>query len=127
MPRARLFRYPSPDDPPHDCHWTTLHIFDRERPALEPLTWAEVMRRFDEGYTPIDRAQLAWGDVILLTQKQADGVESYIHSAVWLGHDLVYTKNGHTPLAPWIIAPLDDVRALYRHAHGGIRYLRRKG
>jgi hypothetical protein len=36
------------------------------------------------------------------------------HAVNYLADDLVFTKNGVSPLAPWVILPLDTVIDYYR-------------
>ena len=37
------------------------------------------------------------------------------HVAVYVADDLVFTKNGTSPVAPWTIMPLDRVKDYYRN------------
>jgi hypothetical protein len=50
-----------------------------------------------------------FGDIIMFTKP--DG--SIIHSCVFIADDIVYTKNGASPNAPWILMSLSDVVAFY--------------
>jgi hypothetical protein len=36
------------------------------------------------------------------------------HAAVYLADDLVFTKNGTSPIAPWTIMPIDHLKSYYR-------------
>ena len=51
------------------------------------------------------------GDVIALLDAEGD----LFHVVVYLADDLVFTKNGTSPVAPWTIMPLDRVKDYYRN------------
>ena len=51
------------------------------------------------------------GDVIALLDAEGD----LYHVVVYLADDLVFTKNGTSPLAPWTIMPLQRVKDYYRN------------
>jgi hypothetical protein len=44
----------------------------------------------------------------------ADERGGLFHAVNFLADDLVFTKNGVSPLAPWVILPLDEVLDYYR-------------
>jgi len=58
-------------------------------------------------YPLFDGFQL--GDVVALIDEDND----LFHVVVYLAADLVITKNGMSPVAPWIILPLDEVKRYY--------------
>nr|QMS48049.1 hypothetical protein WG33_0248 [uncultured bacterium] len=50
-----------------------------------------------------------FGDVLMLVKPGGD----IIHSCVFIADNIVFTKNGANPSAPWILMTLDDVVAFY--------------
>ena len=57
-----------------------------------------------------DSSGLGPDDVIAFVDEN----ETLFHAAVYLADDLVFTKNGTTPMAPWAIMKLEDVVETYR-------------
>lgn len=109
--RARLYTYPSPDDPGSftymDCHWSVLNFFKATPdPRYENID--EVARTFTTEYHPVT-SRPKYGDIYLFAQPNGD----VIHSCVYIADEIVFTKNGATPGAPWILMSLADVIAFY--------------
>jgi hypothetical protein len=111
QPRSLLYTYPTPDEPGSrtymDCHWSTLNFFNS---VSDPryMDIAEVNRAFSEDHHPIT-TDPTFGDVVMFTK--TDG--TVIHSCIYIAADIVYTKNGASPNAPWILMMLSDVVAFY--------------
>lgn len=111
LPRSLLYTYPAVTDPGStsylDCHWTVLNFFnalpDNRYEQLDAVTAA-----FLNDYYPVT-GQPTFGDVIMFAKP--DG--SIIHSCVYIAADIVFTKNGASPNAPWILMSLSDVEAFY--------------
>ncbi len=101
--RLNLYRYPKVSladlQRPQlvNCLWTALNFFNpRPDDRLVDLDAAlDNLRR--NYYFVHDRFQL--GDLIVLT----DSGGNLLHVAVYLAADLVFTKNGTSPLSPWVI------------------------
>jgi hypothetical protein len=91
-----------------DCHWTSLNFFS-DAPDDRFSDPAYVKQKLLEDYTSVlvDRR---YGDVILL-MKKPDG--DIIHSAVYLADDIVYTKNGDTPIHPWMFSTMSELMEQY--------------
>jgi hypothetical protein len=109
--RARLYNYPLPSDPGSDsymdCHWSVLNFFKTvPDPRYENID--EVARAFINNYHPVT-GRPKYGDIYLFTLPNGD----VLHSCVYIADDIVFTKNGATPSAPWILMSLDDVIAFY--------------
>ncbi|MFO7695141.1 MAG: hypothetical protein R6V57_18810 [Vicinamibacterales bacterium] len=112
--RDRLYRYP------------LLTALDLNRPALANCLWTALNffsvvpdDRYLDVQAAIDHLQrdyylvengLELGDVIVLLDER--GV--IYHAVVHLADNLVFTKNGTSPMAPWVILPLDAVVDYYR-------------
>ena len=111
VPRSLLYTYPAPAEPGSttylDCHWTVLNFF-KLRPDDRYQQLEEVTAAFLNEYYPV-MGNSTFGDIIMFTKP--DG--SVIHSCVFIAGDIVYTKNGASPNAPWILMSLSDVEAFY--------------
>ncbi len=111
IPRALLYTYPSPTEPGSrtylDCHWTVLNFFnvkaDDRYQQLDAVTAA-----FVNDYYPVT-GKPTLGDILLFAKPNG----AVIHSCVYIADDIVYTKNGASPNAPWILMSLSDVVAFY--------------
>lgn len=109
--RARLYTYPSPDEPGSmsymDCHWTVLNFFNQEPdPRYQDID--QVALAFRTNYHPVT-GRPRYGDIYLFTQPNGD----VIHSCVYIADNIVFTKNGAAPSSPWILMNYEDVVAFY--------------
>jgi len=125
LPRSLLYTYPSTNDPGNrtyiDCHWSVLNFFNAA-PDNRYSDLNEVNRAFSEDYYPFTGTP-TFGDVLMFATD--DG--SVIHSCVYIADDIVYTKNGASPNAPWILMSLSDVIAFYPTTQSlDIQYFRAK-
>ncbi len=113
QPRKLIYTYPTLDLATTgrlpDCHWTTFNFFSFH-PQNIFLDLRLAANRLLEGYDPV-APPYKYGDALMFLNQSGDAV----HSCVYLCDDLVFTKNGETFSAPWIIAQLQDVNRLYRH------------
>jgi hypothetical protein len=112
--RERLYRYPlvTAQDLNRpalaNCLWTVLNFFS-PAPDDRFLDVATAIRSLQQDYYLVDsRFQL--GDIVALLDEQGD----IYHAVVYLADDLVFTKIGGSPLAPWVILPLSSVVDYYR-------------
>ncbi len=90
-----------------DCHWTSLNFF-REQPIKDFATVEGAIKEVFASYLPVVGNPML-GDVIMFMRP--DGVA--VHSCVYVADDIVFTKNGRTWAAPWILTTLPDVLATY--------------
>lgn len=111
--RTHLYRYPKLTTEDFDrpvlanCLWSALNFF-RPTPDdryLDPETALNALRK--DYYVVEHGYQL--GDVVAFL---AD--ENLFHVAVYLADGLAFTKNGTSPMAPWTIMELDDIKESYR-------------
>ena len=113
QPRKLIYTYPTLDLATTgrlpDCHWTTFNFFSFH-PQNIFLDLRLAANRLLEGYDPVE-PPYKYGDALMFLNKSGDA----IHSCVYLCDDLVFTKNGETISAPWIIAQIGDVNRLYGH------------
>lgn len=110
-PRQLLYTYPLPDEKGRstflDCHWTTLNFFNvQPDPRFESID--EVKRAYVEDHYVLT-GKPTFGDVVMLMRRD----NSVVHSCIFIADDIVYTKNGGQPSAPWILMSLSDVVAFY--------------
>lgn len=108
--RERLYRYPGRQDPEYNCHHSSMNFF-AAAPDPRILPNGEIERILRERYTPLksdDTPRL--GDVITLER----GNGAAVHSMSYIAADIVFTKNGHWRHAPWILARMRDVVAVYQ-------------
>ncbi len=125
--RNHLYRYPRISTADLDrpvlanCLWTALNFF-RVEPDDRYLDVDVAIDTLRRDYFVVESG-FQLGDVIALLDEQG----TLFHVVVYLADDLVFTKNGTSPMAPWIIAPLDQVKAFYhtRSASPRLIYHRR--
>lgn len=61
--RALAYTYPLPEDPPRDCHWTTLNFFENLQPDDRYLDPNVVQQAFSARFERIGRESARYGDV----------------------------------------------------------------
>lgn len=112
--RQNLYRYPrlatADFDKPllANCLWTALNFFSLapDDGFLDVNVALDTLRR--EYFVVEHGFQL--GDIIGFVDDEGD----LFHVAVYIADDLVYTKNGTSPMAPWTIVTLDYLRGYYK-------------
>jgi hypothetical protein len=113
LAREHLYRYSRVSVADHEkpllanCLWTALNFFNHEPDdrLLDVQVALETLKR--DYFLVHDGYQL--GDVVAF----ADRHGNLFHAAVYLADGLVFGKNGHTPMAPWSILPIDRIRGHY--------------
>lgn len=112
--RNHLYRYPKVSTADLDkpllanCLWSALNFF-RQAPDdrfLDVQTALDSLRR---DYVVVE-SDFQLGDVIAFLDD--DGV--VFHAAVYIADGLAFTKNGMSSVAPWIITPIERLKAFYR-------------
>jgi hypothetical protein len=128
LAREHLYRYPKVTvadlDKPllANCLWTSLNFF-RANPDDRFLDKDVAIQYLKENYYLVQN-KLQLGDIVVFTDAQGN----IFHAAVYLADDLVFGKNGTTPLSPWTILPLERLKGYYvEHAdEWHVTYHRRK-
>jgi hypothetical protein len=95
-----------------DCHWTALNFFNYnpETIYLEELFAASaLLSDFDTADEPY-----RFGDLLVFVTPEMNA----LHSCIYIAADIVYTKNGRSLFAPWIVLHLNDVKKLYSESGG---------
>ena len=113
LPTSLLYTFPIPENPlngplpTRDCHWTSFNFF-REPPDDRYSDPAYVHDRLKLDYYPAI-SDPRFGDVVTFSKPNGD----IIHSAVFIADGIVFTKNGYTPLHPWILSTVAALQAEY--------------
>ncbi len=111
--RDHLYRYPKLSAADFDkpvianCLWTSLNFFSAE-PDDKFLDVDVALSTLKGDYFVVENG-FQLGDVIAFLDEEGD----IFHVVVYLADDLVLTKNGTSPMAPWIILALDEVKNYY--------------
>jgi len=111
--REHLYRYPKLSAADFDkpvianCLWTSLNFFAAE-PDDRFLDVNLALGALKSEYFVVENG-FQLGDIMAFLDEEGD----IFHVVVYLADDLVLTKNGTSPMAPWIILPLDEVKNYY--------------
>lgn len=91
-----------------NCLWSSLNFFSAQPDDrfLDLNTALGTLQR--DYYIVEDNFQL--GDIVAFV----DANGNLFHVASYLADDMVYSKNGTSPLAPWAITTLEQLKGLYR-------------
>jgi hypothetical protein len=112
--RSRIYTYPEPTgttaNGPLDCHWTSLNFWN-SIPDNRFSNPNNVREQLGREYRQVEKpTQL--GDVIFLLDQKGQG----IHSATYVADDIVFTKNGTSVAAPWVLMRLPNLLSYYENA-----------
>ncbi len=122
--RMRLYTFPDITSNPmahrKNCFYTALNFFN-ETPDYRFIDPELVVATLRKDYT-VATNNFTLGDVLTLV----DSANTIIHMCVYVADDVVYTKNGATPLAPWVLMKRTEMLKNYPSATGIIVY-RKKG
>ena len=92
-----------------DCHWTSLN-FAAAVPNDDYLDTTKAAGRLVGSYQTVE-APYRFGDVLCFLD-EGEG----LHTCVYVADDIVFTKNGDSVLAPWVLMQLKDVESVYRRS-----------
>jgi hypothetical protein len=112
--RNQLYRYPKLTaadlDRPllSNCLWSSLNFFSAE-PDDRFLDVNVAVQTLQRDYF-IVQSGFQLGDIVAFLDEDGD----MFHVAVYLADDLVFSKNGTSPVSPWVIMPLERVKGFYR-------------
>jgi len=113
MVREHLYRYPRPSVADMErpllanCLWTVLNFFSPEPDDryLDPEVSLAAIK--NDYYIVQDNYQL--GDIVAFSDAQGN----LVHVAVYIAGDLLFSKNGTSPLAPWSILSFERFKGHY--------------
>lgn len=110
LARRYLYCYPSEEflEPP-DCHWTSLNFFNSAPIAYQPDVRLFAMY-LQKDYVAVE-PPYTFGDVLVYYTPAGEA----LHSCVYVADDIVYTKNGQTSAAPWLLMKMRDVERFYSY------------
>ena len=91
-----------------NCLWSALNFF-RSEPDDRYLEVNNALTSLRQDYHIVE-SDYQLGDVIALLDAEGD----LFHVVVYIADDLVFTKNGTSPVSPWTIMPLQRVKDYYR-------------
>lgn len=105
--RSRIGTFPFPESGENlNCHWTSFNFFSKN--PLPPADTSFWIHRLGTDYERVTGPP-RYGDILLLLKPSG----ALIHSCVFLADDIFYTKNGGSPLAPWVLMALPDLLEMY--------------
>lgn len=110
--RKILYTFPDPTTSRSgylpDCHWSSLNFFNTQ--PLDRLADPVQATAYTlEKFAPIE-PPYELGDVLFFTDSKTG--DAY-HSCAYLADNIVFTKNGRSPLQPWVLMHLSNVKQLY--------------
>lgn len=128
LARNNLYRYPKLTaadlDKPmlENCLWTALNFFAPD-PNDRFLDLQTALNTLKHDYYVVESG-FELGDVVAFLDENG----TLFHAAVHLADGLAFTKNGTSPMAPWTIMSLENIRAFYktRSQNARLIYHRRK-
>lgn len=113
FPTSLLYTYPVPQNPlkgpvvRRDCHWTAMNFF--RDPSDDRYADAKFVRQhIMNDYFPV-ATDPRYGDLVLFMTPTGEA----IHSSIFLADDFVYSKNGDSPLHPWLISTVSNLLEHY--------------
>ena len=113
LPTQLLYTYPVPQNPlngpaiKRDCMWTTMNFF-REPPDPGFNDPNYILEKLKTEYFQVT-TDPRFGDVVMFTTPD----QQFIHSAVYLADDIVFTKNGDNPRNPWMLSTIKNLLEIY--------------
>ena len=110
--RKVLYTYPNPLISENgylpDCHWTSLNFFNVE--PLERLSDPVQATQYTlENFAVVDPPYQC-GDVLFFADLKTG--DAY-HSCAYVADEIVLTKNGRSPLQPWVLMKMNHVKTIY--------------
>jgi hypothetical protein len=114
LPTQQLYDYPAVNDSTavgtsvnRDGAWTALNFFNDTPDASFGIS-QNVLDELREKYFPAT-GDPRYGDLVLFTKP--DG--TLVQAAVYVADDICFTKNGNTPLDPWMLKTTQELTDRY--------------
>lgn len=109
--RQNLNRFPNQSDALGgrypDWFWTCYNFF-RFNPIDVYADSKDFVSLFESEFLSVPRAPYQFGDLIVLKSQ-----EEIVHGAIYIADNIVYTKNGSSPVSPTIFMKLRDLVAYH--------------
>ena len=121
--RNHLYRYPrlttADLDKPvlANCLWTALNFF-RAEPDARFLDVNVALTSLRQDHFIVEQS-FQLGDIVAFLDEEGD----LFHVAVYLADDLLFSKNGTSPMAPWTIMSTAQLKDYYRQRSGNPRLI----
>ena len=112
--RNHLYRYPKTTTADltrpqlANCLWSSLNFFNLT-PNDRFLDVAYALNALRTQYYVVEHGYQL-GDVVALVDDQGD----LFHAAVHIADGLVFSKNGASPVAPWVLMSIDQLKGFYQ-------------
>lgn len=90
-----------------NCLWSSLNFFE-EQPNDRYLDVEYALNALRTKYYVVEHGYQL-GDIVALVDDDGD----LFHVAVYLADGLLFTKNGTSPVAPWTIMSIDELKDFY--------------
>jgi hypothetical protein len=91
-----------------NCLWTALNFF-ATFPNDQFLQMDAALSHLQRDYFLVER-DFELGDIVAFVDEKGN----IFHLAVFLADDLVFSKNGISPVTPWAIQTISELKAYYR-------------
>jgi hypothetical protein len=91
-----------------NCLWTSLNFFP-PNPDNRFLDAAVAFKTLKEDYFVVE-TNFELGDIVAFLDEKSE----IFHAAVSIADDFVFSKNGISAMAPWMITSIEDVKGYYR-------------
>lgn len=124
--RQRLYTYAYPSTESNaagrNCYWTAMNFFNKV-PEDRFTNLTEVAKAIEQDYYPI-YSEPQFGDLVFFGRSDKE----FVHAAVYIADDIVFTKNGSMESRPWMLMPMDRMKEYYPIPAGQlqIKYFRQK-
>lgn len=91
-----------------DCYWTVVN-FSQAQPTGAATDYSSALHYFTDQFEEVNPPYML-GDVVVFFEEATD---AFVHSAVLIADDIYYTKNGSTPVSPWILMREERMMSRY--------------
>ena len=116
LPTAQLYTFPIPQNPlngtpvKQDCMWTSLNFFrDPPDPRFSDPNY--ILENLKQDYYLVT-SDPRYGDVLMFATPD----KRFVHSAVYIADNIVFTKDGDNPLKPWKFSTIEELLDIYSYS-----------
>lgn len=113
LPTSLLYTYPVPQNSlngpavKRDCMWTSFNFFrDPPDPKFDNSDY--LLEKIKTEYYNVE-TDPRYGDLVMFSTPDLQ----FVHSAVYLADNIVYTKNGENNRNPWMLSTISDLLDIY--------------
>ena len=116
LPCAQLYTFPIPQNPlngpvvKQDCMWTSFNFFrDIPNPKFNDSNF--LLETLKSDYYPVT-SDPRYGDLVMFSTPDT----RFIHSAVFIADNIVFTKDGDNILNPWKFSTIEELMEIYSYS-----------